>query len=128
LRELYLEAMPGGAKSERRKMMYARSLGLIIILAISLIVANAAAENQNVNKKFDDVQATDHSNGSIVIISREESDVPGYVHMKYAFIDQSCGAILVDRFGPAINPSDRELKQIEQRMCTEIATNSRDGD
>ena len=108
--------------------MYARSLGLIIILAISLIAANAVAQNQNVNKKFDDVQATSHLNGSIVIVSQEESDVPGYVHMKYAFIDQSCGAILVDRFGPPIDPNDKELKQIEQRACTEIATNSRDGD
>jgi hypothetical protein len=92
------------------------------------MTANADAQNRNVNGKFEELQAADHPNGSIVIISREESDVPGYVHMQYAFVDQSCGAILVDRFGPPIDPNDKELKQIEQRVCTEIAMNSRDGD
>jgi len=48
--------------------------------------------------------------------------------MQYAFLDQSCGAILVDHYGPPIDPNDKELKQVEQRMCTEIAMNTRDGD
>jgi hypothetical protein len=48
--------------------------------------------------------------------------------VQYAFVDQSCGAILVDHYGLAINPNDKDLRQAEQRACVEIAMNTRDGD
>lgn len=108
--------------------MYAKSLGFVIVLVLSLIVSNADAQSRTPSGTLEDIQASDHSNGSIVIISKEETDVPGYVRMQYAFLDQSCGAILVDHYGPPIDPNDKELKQVEQRVCTEIAMNTRDGD
>jgi hypothetical protein len=67
-------------------------------------------------------------NGSIVIISKEETDTPDYIHTRYAFVDQACGPQLVDHYGPPVDPNDRDLKQTEQRMCTEVAMNTRDGD
>jgi len=108
--------------------MYAKSLGFVIVLVISLMASNAYAQSRTPSGTLENIQASDHSNGSIVVISKEETDVPGYVRMQYAFVDQSCGAILVDHYGPPINPNDKELKQVEQRMCTEIAMNTRDGD
>ena len=67
-------------------------------------------------------------NGSIVILKTEESDAPGYMHTKYAMFDHRCGAVLVDRYGAPVESDDKDLKQVEQRMCTEIASNSRDGE
>jgi hypothetical protein len=67
-------------------------------------------------------------NGSIVIISKEESVDPEYLHTRYVFMDQACGPQLVDRYGPPVDPNNRELKQTEQRMCREVAMETRDGD
>ena len=50
------------------------------------------------------------------------------MHTKYALVDHRCGAVLVDHYGPPVKSDDKELKQAEQRMCTQIATNSRDGE
>ena len=108
--------------------MYVKSLGFIIALTISLIASSAYTQSRAPTGSVEDLQTSDHSNGSIVIISEENTDLPGYLHVQYAFVDQSCGAILVDHYGPAINPNDKDLKQAEQRACVEIAMNTRDGD
>lgn len=108
--------------------MYVKSLGFIIVLAISLMASSAYTQSRAPTGSIEDLQTSDYSNGSIVIISEEETDIPGYLRVQYAFVDQSCGVILVDHYGPAINPNDNELKQVEQRACVEIAMNTRDGD
>ena len=108
--------------------MYVKSLGFIIALTISLIASSAYTQSRDPTGSVEDLQSSDHSNGSIVIISEEKTDIPGYLRVQYAFVDQSCGAILVDHYGPAINPNDKDLKQAEQRACVEIAMNTRDGD
>ena len=111
--------------------MYAKSLGFIfaIVLAISLLLPSSSfAQGGSRSGSFEDIRPSAHANGSIVVVSKEETDVAGYVHTKYAFVDQKCGAILVDRYGAPIDPNDRELRQIEQRACTEIAMDARDGD
>ena len=108
--------------------MYAKSLGFIIALTISLIASSAYTQSRAPTGSVEDLQSSDHSNGSIVIISEEKTDIPGYLRVQYAFVDQSCGAIFVDHYGPAINPNDKDLKQAEQRACVEIAMNTRDGD
>jgi hypothetical protein len=105
--------------------MYVKSLGFIIALTISLIASSAYTQSRAPTGSVEDLQSSDHS---IVIISEEKTDIPGYLRVQYAFVDQSCGAILVDHYGPAINPNDKDLKQAEQRACVEIAMNTRDGD
>ena len=107
--------------------MYVKSLGFIIALTIFLIASSAYTQSRAPTGSVEDLQTSDHSNGSIVI-SEEKTDIPGYLRVQYAFVDQSCGAILVDHYGPAINPNDKDLRQAEQRACVEIAMNTRDGD
>ena len=75
-----------------------------------------------------DIDTSTHPNRSIVILNKEQTDVPGYVHTQYAFIDQLCGAQLVDHYGPPVDPNDKELRLVEQRACMEIAMNTHDGD
>jgi len=108
--------------------MYIKGLGVVIFLAISLLTSSVLADSRSMGESFARMDTSRMPNGSIVIIKEEKSDSPGYVHTQYAFVDQACGAIFVDKYGPPVNPDDRQLKQTERRMCMEIATNARDGD
>jgi hypothetical protein len=110
--------------------MYAKSLGFIfaIVLAILLLPSSSFAQSSSRSGSFEDVDSSAQANGSIIVISKEETNFAGYVHTKYAFVDQKCGVIQVDHYGAPIDPNDRELREIEQRACTEIAMNTRDGD
>lgn len=108
--------------------MYGKSLGCIIVLAISLAATAAYGQSRSPTGPVGDFVVSDHANGSVFIISEQETEIPGYVRVHYAFIDQSCGVILVDRYGPPIDPNSNELRSAKQRVCTEIATDARDGD
>ena len=109
--------------------MYAKNVGLVssIVVAISLL-ASTSAQSRGVSEAMKEIDISAHPNGSIVILNAEETGLPGYVHTQYVFLDRNCEAVLVDRYGSAVDPNDKELKQFEKRMCTEIATNSGDGD
>jgi hypothetical protein len=100
--------------------MYAKSLAFVIATVIFLLPAASYGQR---NPTTSDV-----ANGSIVIISQQETGTPGYVHTKYAFVDLGCGAQIVDHYGPSVNPNDKELLLSEQRMCTELSHDTRDGD
>jgi hypothetical protein len=108
--------------------MYVKSLGFVFGLAISLMTSNGFAQGRTAPEFIENIDPSALPNGSIVILKTEETDAPGYMHTKYALVDHLCGAVLVDHYGPPVNSDDKELKQAEQRMCMEIATNSRDGE
>ncbi|SRR5713226_4127140 len=62
----------------------------------------------------------DSSTGSIVVISKQESGVPGYFHEKYVFSHPDClGNVPVDYYGPEINPNDPSILANEQRLCAQ---------
>jgi hypothetical protein len=107
--------------------MYVKSLGFAIVLAMLLLVPASSYPQANSNSKVDDMIAT-APNESIVILEEEETDIPGYVHTRYAFVDRACGTMLVDRYGPSIDPNDKAQKQEEERRCQEIAPGRPDGD
>jgi hypothetical protein len=117
-------------QKKEEKIMYAKNVGLVFanVLAISLL-ASSSAQSRSVVEAMKEVDISAHPNGSIVILNKEETGLPGYVHTQYAFIDQKCGAVLVDRYGGPVDPNDKELKQVEQQMCSEIGTGgSRESD
>ena len=54
---------------------------------------------------------------SIVVLSTEETDIPGYVHQKYAF--NCLGEFrLVDCFGSAFDPKDEEVLLLTHDVYT----------
>ena len=108
--------------------MYAKSLGLATIMAIFVVSSVAYAQSRTATRSFEDINPATVPNGSIVIFSEQKTAAPGYVHTKYAFVDQLCGAQPVDHYGPPIDPNDQQLKQVEKRGCMEIAMDTRDGD
>jgi hypothetical protein len=62
---------------------------------------------------------------SIVVLSTEETDIPGYVHQKYAF--NCLGEFrLVDYYGSAFDPKDEEVLLFERTMCTRQKMNDYD--
>jgi hypothetical protein len=105
--------------------MYAKSFVLGFAMVIFLPIASPAETHTATS--VEDIKKS-VPNGSIVIISKEETDAPDYFHTRYAFVDQACGPQLVDHYGPPVDPNNSDLKQTEQRMCTEVAMNTRDGD
>jgi hypothetical protein len=108
--------------------MYTKSLVFGIAMLISFLPAGSYAQSGTVASPVEEMNTSDIPNGSIVVISKEESDNLGYAHTKYAFVDQACsGARIVDYYGPPVDLNDKDLQQVEQRMCTEVAMDTRDG-
>ena len=59
--------------------MYAKSLGFIIALTISLIASSAYTQSRAPTGSVEDLQSSDHSNGSIVISAKRKPisrDIP----------------------------------------------------
>jgi len=108
--------------------MYVKSLIFGIAMVIFLLPARSHAQSRTSPNPLEDFNPSAFPNGSIVVISEEETGVPGYVHTKYAFVDQACGAQIVDHYGPPVDPNDKDLLQSEKRKCTERAMDTHDGD
>jgi hypothetical protein len=107
--------------------MYAKSFVFGIAMVISLPIWSYA-QSHTTDNWAENINTSDIPNGSIVVISKEETDTPEYVHTKYVFVDQLCGTQIVDRYGTPVNPNDTDLKRAEKRMCMELAMNTRDND
>jgi hypothetical protein len=108
--------------------MYAKGMILGIALTIALLPAVSFAQSRLDTNAVEDIDTSTIADGSIVLISKEESDVPGYVHTKYAYVDRLCGVQLVDYYGAPVDPNDKELRQAEKRMCSDTAFDARDGE
>jgi hypothetical protein len=109
--------------------MYAKGIifGIVLVM-MSFLPALSDAQSRLATTSVEDIDASAIANGSIVLISKEETDTAGYVHTKYAYVDRLCGVQLIDRYGAPVDPSDKELIGVEQRMCTELAFDTRDSD
>ena len=127
--ESTLEGYQNKLHSKGGKCMYTKSLVFGIAMLISFLPARSYAQSGTAGSPVEEINTSDIPNGSIVVISKEESDNPGYAHTKYAFVDQACaGARVVDYYGPPVDLNDKDLQQVEQRMCTEVAMDTRNGD
>ena len=62
---------------------------------------------------------------SIVVLSQEETGLPGYVHQKYAYY--CLGELrLVDYYGSAFDPKDQDVLEFERTMCSRQKFNDYD--
>jgi len=69
-------------------------------------------------KSIQDINLADVADDSIVMLSSEDTGVPGYVHQKYAFL--CAGELrLVDHYGGPIDPKDPSAIQFERQMCAQ---------
>ncbi len=108
--------------------MYLKSLSFVFGLAISLLTPNAFAQDRpgpsRSKTSIRRLCLTDPSS----FLKPKKAMPPATCTQNIAMVDHRCGAVLVDHYGPPVKENDKELKQAEQRMCTQIATNSRDGE
>ena len=71
------------------------------------------------------LNAVDIPQGSIVVLSQEETGLPGYIHQKYAF--RCLGELrLVDYYGAAFEPNNQDVLQFERVMCARQKMNDYD--
>jgi hypothetical protein len=104
----------------RREALMIKKISLIGVF-MAILYFPLAAYGQDVGRSGD-INITDVADNSIVVISQEETDIPGYVHEKYAFVSAACfpsGLQLVDYYGPPINPNDPSLLVREGAMCSD---------
>ena len=97
-----------------------------IVLAFLAVPFVAFAQSpSSPQKSIENLNVVDIPEDSIVVLSTEETGIPGYVHEKYAF--HCLGELrLVDYYGSAFDPKDPDVLQFERVMCTRQKMNDYD--
>src|SRR5215475_9774859 len=106
--------------------MVKKMVGFFIAAFLALPLASWAQSPSSSEKSIANLSVTDIADNSIVVLSQEDTGVPGYVHTKYAF---NCFGVLrlVDYYGSAIDPSNKDVLQFESMMCSRQQNNDYDG-
>ena len=105
-----------------------RKMSLIGVL-MAILSLPLAAFAQDLSRS-EDVNTANVAHNSFVILSEEETGVPGYVHQRYAFVSPHCpaGFQIIDYYGAPIDPNDASLQIRERSMCSDLSFDSADGD
>jgi len=103
-----------------------KKMAVFVVLAFLLVpFASWAQSPSSSQKSIANLSITDIADDSIVVLSQEDTGVPGYVHQKYAF--NCLGEFrLVDYYGPALNVNDKDVVQFERMMCSRQHMNDYD--
>jgi hypothetical protein len=101
-----------------------RKIGFVgVLMAILYLPLAAYGQDDSRNaKSVEDINTADIADNSIVVLSQEETVIPGYVHEKYAFVSAACfptGLQLIDYYGPPIDRNDPNLLVREAAMCSD---------
>ena len=100
---------------------------VFIVLAILVVpIASSAQSSNSSGKSIEDLNIRDVPEGSIVLLSAEETEIPGYIHQRYAY---NCFGEFqtVDYYGAAIDPKDPSLLSTERSLCIRSHFNLDDG-
>ena len=102
-----------------------KMFAFLVVAFLAMPFASFAQSPGSAEKSIEDLNITDIPDDSITVLSTEEASVPGYVHEKYAF--NCLGELrLVDYFGPAFDPTDKDVLQFERAMCARQQNNDYD--
>jgi len=85
---------------------------VIAVLALPFV----SLAQTGASRSIESLSAADIADDSIVVLSKTETGVPGYVNQKYAY---SCLGELnvVDYYGPAFETNDRKILDFERSLC-----------
>ena len=98
---------------------------MLPFIVVAFLAVPLASFAQSPWGSLETLSVTDIPEDSIVVLSREETDIPGYVHQKYAF--RCLGELrLVDYYGSAFDPKDQDVLQFERMMCARQKMNDYD--
>jgi hypothetical protein len=106
--------------------MMKKMVGFIVLAFLAVPVASFAQSPSSPEKSIENLSVTDIPEDSIVVLSKEETDIPGYLHEKYAF--RCLGELrLVDYYGAAFDPKGQNVLQFERMMCARQQNNDYEG-
>jgi hypothetical protein len=106
--------------------MMKKMVPFIVVAFLAVPFASFAQSPSTPEQSIENLSITDIPDDSIVVLSQEETGVPGYVHEKYAF--NCLGELkLVDYYGAAFDPNDKDVLQFERAMCARQQNNDYDG-
>jgi hypothetical protein len=101
---------------------------IVVFMGLAFLALPFAAFAQSPSipeKSIENLSVTDIADDSIVVLSQEDSGVPGYTHTKYAF--NCLGELrLVDYYGSALDPNDKNVLQFERALCARQKMNDFD--
>ena len=105
--------------------MIKKVFAFIVLAFLSVPFASMAQSPQSSEKAIENLSVTDIADDSIIMLSKDETSVPGYVHAKYAF--NCLGELrLVDYYGAAFDVNNKDVIQFERAMCSRQQMNDYD--
>jgi hypothetical protein len=105
--------------------MMKKMFAFIVLAFLVVPFASMAQSPGSPEKSIENLSVTDIPEDSIVVLSQEDTVVPGYVHVKYAF--NCLGEFrLVDYYGAAFDPKDQDVIQFERTLCSRQQMNDYD--
>jgi hypothetical protein len=106
--------------------MMKKMFAFLVVAFLAVPFASFAQSSSSPEKSIGNLNVTDIPEDSIVVLSKEETDIPGYVHEKYAFL--CLGEFrLVDYYGAPFEPNDKDVLMFERQMCSRQEMNDYDG-
>ena len=86
----------------------------LVVAVLALPFASLAQTSDS--RSIESLSASEIADDSIIVLSKSDAGVPGYVNQKYAY---SClGELtIVDYYGPAFEANDRKVLDFERSMC-----------
>lgn len=105
--------------------MMKKTAAFIVLAFLALPFGALAQSPSSSTNSIENLNVADIGDDSIVVISKEETGVPGYVHQKYAY---ACFGEwnLVDYYGAAFESNDQNILQLERSMCARQQFNDLD--
>ncbi len=103
-----------------------KKMAAFIVLAFLVVPFVSLAQSPaGPARSVESLNVTDIADDSIVVLSREETGVPGYVHQKYAYL--CFGEFrLVDYYGAPFDSNDQSVLRFESQMCSRQHNNDSD--
>jgi hypothetical protein len=118
--KLFAISDPGGTHKvflQEKRHMIKKFAAFIVLTFLVVPFASFAQSPAGAGKSIEDLNVADIADDSIIMLSSEETGVPGYVYQKYAFL--CFGQFrLVDHYGAPIDPKDPSVIQFERQMCS----------
>ena len=106
--------------------MMKKMFAFIVVAFLAVPFASFAQSSSSPERSIESLSVSDIADDSIIVLSQEETDIPGYIHQKYAF--RCLGELrLVDYYGSAFDPKDKDVLQFERMMCARQQNNDYDG-
>jgi hypothetical protein len=92
----------------------------LVLIPLSVPMLSLAQSSGGATNSLESLNLRDVADGSIVILSKEESGTSGYINAQYVYVHSDCpgGAQVVHYNGPTFDINDRAVLQNERRKCS----------